>query len=68
MLFNFSYKENRNITRQQAFKLKGLQMKEELVFKTVNGKKNGKSQSNGNGYHKILIDEHDSIGDMSLEV
>ncbi len=45
---------------------KGKQMKEELIFKTVNGKTNGKSQPGGNGYHNSQIENYDSIGDNHI--
>ncbi len=41
-------------------------MRENLAFKTVNGKTNGKNQINGNGHHKIMITDHDSFGDNHI--
>lgn len=38
-------------------------MKEELVFKTISTKKNGRNRLNGNGFHNKLVNDFDLIGD-----
>ena len=41
-------------------------MRENLVFRAVNGKTNGKDNINGNGHQNIMINGHDPIGDNHI--